>query len=303
MIRAIAVLMATGLTVCGQAKILAIVDAATFKPGLPYGGGLATIFVSSYGSQQPGTYLAPPSGPLPFVLAGVTVEVNAARCPLLAVVIPSDLSTPVQINFQVPLERNASILTQLPDGFPGNIAVAGVGSAFQSPLPGPPNFGGGFYSDAKGYVTAQHWLDNSPVTLQNPARPGEVIIAYANDFFPVWPAPPIGFATPSQPLFQISTSDAIIPDPGHLYLQTYPRVPPPPPFPVAASITNTPPLAILFQGLAPGLVGVEQINFVVPSNQQSGDWPLFFNDGCAPGQLSGCSLAPNSSTYAMLPVR
>jgi uncharacterized protein (TIGR03437 family) len=303
MIRAVALLLATGLTVWGQAKILAIVDAAAFQPGLPYGGGLATIFVVGSG-PQPGTYAAPPSGPLPFVLAGVAVQVNSARCPLLAVVVPSNSSAPVQINFQVPLERNGTLVPTLPEGT-SYLLVRGLGSAvIQTPLPMPPAFGG-FFTDGNGYVTAQHASDYSPVTTQNPAHPGETIIAYADDFFPVWPAPPIGFATPLQPLFQFSDEDGVgnligISSPGGLYLQAYTT---PNPFSPKGSYPNTPPLTMLFQGLAPGLVGVEQINFVVPANQQPGNWSLFFNDACPPGQTSRCPTVPASSPYAMLPVR
>jgi uncharacterized protein (TIGR03437 family) len=289
-----------------QPKIEAIVNAATFQPGLPYGGGLATLFVSGL-SGTPGTYLAASSAPLPFALAGVGVEVNYALAPILAVVIPpAGQSAVAQINFQVPLERNASIRPLTPGGFPGYLALMqpqGGGRAIQAPLGDPPLFGG-FFSDGQGYAIAQHASDYRTVTVQNPAHAGETILAYANDLYPVWPSPPVGFPVPQQLLFQF-TSHGPFPtytdSPGNLYLQAYPGqavtpaqgiVPP-----------NTPPLTILFQGLAPGLVGVEQINFVVPANQQPGDWPLFFDTGCPPGQVSGCPGGGNASPSVKLPVR
>jgi len=59
-------------------------------------------------------------------------------------------------------------------------------------------------------------------------------------------------------------------------------------------------------GLAAGLVGVEEINFTIPSNQQSGNWALFFNRGSCPdgsGIPGDCGASLGlSSPYVMLPV-
>ena len=56
------------------------------------------------------------------------------------------------------------------------------------------------------------------------------------------------------------------------------------------------------------MIGVEQINFVVPSNQAPGDWALFYNIGTCdasgacenPGFFAS---AASSSPYVKLPVR
>jgi len=288
-----------------QPTIQAVVNAATFQPGLPYVGGLATLYVSGL-SGAPGTYIAASSAPLPFALAGVGVEVNYAAAPILAVVIPpAGQSTVAQINFQVPLERNASIRSLAPDGFPGYLAVIqqNVEQVRQAPLEDRSLFGG-FFSGGNGYAIAEHASDYSAVTVQNPAHAGETIIAYANDLYPVWPAPPVGFPVPQQPLFQFTTGGAFVTyilSPGNLYLQAYPGPQGPPD--IGITPPNTRPLTILFQGLAPGLVGVEQINFVVPASQQPGDWPLFFDTGCPPGQISGCPGGGNASPSVKLPVR
>jgi uncharacterized protein (TIGR03437 family) len=283
-----------------QPKIEAIVNAATFQPGLPYGGGLATVFVSGL-SGAPGTYLAASSAPLPFELSGVGIEVGAARDPVLAVVIPPGPSAMAQINFQVPLERNA-LISVVPNTYLGLVLQSGI--EVYAVKPDPPSWGG-FFSDGNGYAIAQHASDYSTVTAQNPAHAGETIIAYANDLYPVWPPPAIGFPTPPQPLFEFSTDRVAtgthvpIPSPGNLYLQTYPG-------PRGTAGTGTTPsapsLSILFQGLASGLVGTEQINFVVPANQQPGDWALFFAIGCQPDQVSGCFLG-SASPLVKLPVR
>jgi hypothetical protein len=92
----------------------------------------------------------------------------------------------------------------------------------------------------------------------------------------------------------------------YLYLQAYPT---PNCNPVSGegcqSFTSTPPVHTTFEGLAPGQVGVEQINFVVPANQQPGNWALFFNIGSctqAPFAPGGCGNG-SSSPYVMLPVQ
>jgi hypothetical protein len=64
-------------------------------------------------------------------------------------------------------------------------------------------------------------------------------------------------------------------------------------------------LKILFQGLAPGKVGVQQVDFVVPEDQPPGEWSLFFNRGsCPDGSMRPCSESePLSSRAVLLPVR
>ncbi len=209
----------------------------------------------------------------------------------------------VQINFQVPLERNASLRTLAPSGYGGYLSAGNnEGGGTLTPLPEIPECGG-FFSDANGFAIAQHASDFSPVTPENPAHPGETIVAYANDFFPVWPSPPVGFPAPLQPLFQILPANlSFIRGAGYLYLQRYPRRV----NPSDQSYASTPALETPFEGLAPGLIGVEQINFVVPKNQQPGDWDLFYNKGSCPDGVpppGRCSPTASSSPSVKLPVR
>ncbi len=300
-------------------KIEAIVNAASFQPGLPDGGSLATIFCSGLDSSltgQAGTVIAPASSPLPTQLAGVQVSINGAPAPILAVVIPqAGDPTNAQINFQVPIERNVSLTTNV--GMAGTLSVVvqnastPVATDTLTTLPTPSEdtrlftgvLPGGFFSDANGYAIALHASDLSLVTLQNPAHQGETITAYANDFFPVWPPPPIGFPTPPEPLFELLPGAITgIGSPYFPYLQTYVKPIPQNP---ATFYALTPALKVTFQGLAPGMVGVEQISFVVPEHQQPGDWPLFFNVGSCPdgsGCCNGCG-GSLSSAYVNLPVR
>jgi uncharacterized protein (TIGR03437 family) len=259
-------------------QVVAVVNAATFQSGMPNGGALATVFVSglqvSPNGPYPGLFVAN-SMPLPSTLGDVQILVCLAVAPLLAVYIPPQGSSNyVQINFQVPLERNvAPILApdcSLSIYFSGQYnTIAGV-----SPLPQPAL--GGFFSDGNGNVIANHASDNSPVTSSNPAHPGETINAYANDIFETWPEPPVGIPAPAQPQITNALGSPNL----ALYLQAYPSCMSNP-IPGAGPIqcpANTPPLATTFLGMAPGQIGVEQVNFTVPANQQPGNWPLFFNN-------------------------
>jgi uncharacterized protein (TIGR03437 family) len=288
-----------------ELKIVTVVNSASYQEGMPTGGALASILCTGL-TGEPGIVNAPSSSPLPFELAGITVSVNGAPSPIFSVFIPpAGASTLGQINIQVPLERNTTLRSEGVDagGYLGVVQKGGFAILTKLPVSGL----GGFLSDGSGYLVAQHASESTPVTLDNPAHPGEAIIAFANDFFAVWPPPPIGFPAPDQPVFQIFASKSrpfYAFDDSYLYLQEYPEIIPPgvTGFP-SGSFTHTPALEITFRGLAPGQIGVEQIVFVVPNNQQPGDWALFFNNGSCPDGSGPCQSHGASSAYAKLPVR
>jgi hypothetical protein len=201
------------------------------------------------------------------------------------------------------MTRNATV-SPTPDS--GHIVViAGIDPAVQSQLSGRlmavlPTTGagnGGFFADANGYALALHAADFSLVSLDNPAHPGEVIIAYGDDLFPVWPPAPIGLPTPEDVTFQYDPRLPVFYVPYQsFFLEDYPLTsfgPNPTP--------RLPALQVLFRGLAPDQIGMEQIQFVVPPNQAPGDWPLWAHtalctspDTCGPG---------TASPYVKLPVR
>jgi len=290
-----------------QPAVVAVLNSASFQSGLPAGGALATAYASGLAALKPGTYLAPASQPLPHTLGGVTVIVDNDYAPLLAVIVLSDASAYVQVNFQVPLSANASLLYEyfgVGPSYSGYIRVSdGVNNAVRSETGNVPQWGG-FFSDANGYAIARHASDASLVTSQNPAHPGESIIAYADDFFMTWPQPPIAIPAP-QVSFQPDYSRRA--SPGNLYLQAYPNpvsTCAPDPGLCNGPAPDTPALTINSMNLAVGSVGVEEVNFVVPSNQPSGTFALFFNScangGGLPGSCGGIS--GDSSPYVLLPV-
>jgi len=292
-IRFVVLLALAIFRIYSQPQITAVVSSASYAPGLPSGGGLATVFCSGpVVSAGPGTYLASSSSPLPTDLVGAEVVVNGVSAPILAVVLTkSNGVLYAQVNFQVPMERNVS----LPNvgGYAGFLTAC---NAVMQPLPPRPL--GSFFADANGYAIAQHASDYSLVTQQNPARAGETVIAYADDLFPVWPPAPVGYPTPAQPLFQQIGG---LFDPGYLYLQSWPGQ-----RPDGSVQPTTQALQTTFMGMAPGMIGVQQVNFVVPANQQPGTFSLFFDSGCGLGVVTGahgCANFPTAGPPVLFPVK
>jgi uncharacterized protein (TIGR03437 family) len=276
----------------GQIVSSGPLNAASFTLAMPSGGALATVFI--FGAiGTPGILIAPSSLPLPFELGGIRVTVNGAAAPILAVVIPpAGSSSAGQINFQVPLERNAT-LSQSGAGVGGTMVVSQTGNGeFTLSLSGigVGEYYGSFFADANRFAIARHASDQSLITVQQPARPGETIIVYGNDFFPVWPPPPIGIAVPQSPLFPFYSGGYVQNLPA-FYLGSFPGL----------QVTGrSPALQVLSARLAPNMVGVEQLEIVIPANQAPGDWALFSARGC-PQQLITC--VESTSPYVLLPVR
>ena len=284
-----------------QVKIQALVEPVSYARGLPNVGSLASIYVSGL-TGAPGLYLPTTALPLPFQLAGINVTVDGVLAPILAVYIPpTEQKTNALINIQVPLEWNTEAAASR-----SSLIVQESLSLRSDEITPVSNSGwwGGFFSDQDGFGFAQHTSDNSPVTRENPAHAGETIAVLANGLFRVWPPAPIGFPTPPQPVFVTTT-----PYPqgtGYLFLQSPPVTMIFPPLGDIGSCASSPALKVTFEGLAPGFVGVEQIQFVVPANQQPGDWALFFNIGTdINGQCPSPARheTPSSGPYVKIPVR
>lgn len=274
--------------------IISVQNSASKEVGLPGGGGLATILLTRL-PAGPGIFTATTS-PLPYRLYDFEVTVNGAPAALLEVFVPAPGdTTPARIDFQVPMERNATLRAGGQD-VGGALTIKRRGSGFVRLTPLPCCARGGFFSDANGYAIAKH-TDGTPVTVGNPARPGETIVAFANDFFFVWP-PPIGYLVPEQPVFEFRYTQIYG---EHLYLEDYPGMNAP--FFHSGSFATTPEVQMTFRGLATNQIGVEEIHFIVPDNQKPGDWALFFNVGSSPDRGGPCDIRGSSSAYVKLPVR
>jgi uncharacterized protein (TIGR03437 family) len=170
-----------------------IVNAASYAPGLPLAGGLASMFVR--GLNLSGAIVATGS-PLPTQVAGVSILVGGIPAPILAVAPAA--SGMQQINFQVPFAAASNVVE----------LRYGGSSTFAFPQTAPP----GIFTLSDGAAAIQHAADYSLVTPANPAHPGEVIIVYATGLGKVSPVVATGVA-PSGPAAVVATcgSSSLVP--------------------------------------------------------------------------------------------
>ena len=225
-----------------------LTNGASFLPGLPAPGGLASLFL--HGLNVSGTAIGT-GDPLPTELEGVSILVGGFPAPVLAVAnIP--VSNPLgmqQINFQVPFETQTNLV---------EVRYQGL-STFVLPQAVAP----GIFTLADGSGAIQHASDYSLVTASNPAAPGETIVIYATGLGPVTGAVADGTPAPGPfPAQQMCQSPVVTiggtPEDG------------------AGTSAN-----ILYAGLTPGYVGLYQVNVQVPTSTPAGPASLYiFSPGC-----------------------
>jgi len=225
-----------------------LTNSASFHPGLPGPGGLASLFVT--GVPVSGT-LVTTENPLPDTLAGVSILVDGKPAPILAVADlgPSGGIDRQQINFQVPFE--APVITDPSQPHLVEVRYGGL-STFISPQ----NVGPGIFVLPDGTPAIQHAADYSPVTASNPVTKGETIIVYATGLGSVDNGPATGMpATGAAPMS------------GHCGA---------PAATIAAPLGTTPSIfgAVGYAGLTPGAVGLYQLNITTSPNLPSGDVEL-----------------------------
>jgi len=194
---------------------------------------------SLYGSALAPATVSASSPPLPNTLGGVTVEINTIPAPLFFV-------SPTQINFQAPwdLEGHSSATLTVINGalksapLPVNVTVAAP-SLFTMDSSGR---GQGAILIAGPEVLA---APAGKFSQSRPAHPGETIEIYGTGLGPV----------------------------SRIQLDGTPKTPTTPP-----AITQTPtvtiggvPGTVTFSGLAPGAVGLYQVNVQVPDGAPAGD--------------------------------
>jgi uncharacterized protein (TIGR03437 family) len=245
-------------------NIVAVTRSADFQPGLPQAGSLSSIFVTGLQGEQ--GIITGTKYPLSNELNGVSVLIDSIPAPILAIAFFSGYQ---QINVQVPWE----------DATPKVVQVAKNGVQAQTSDTGAEDaFKGVFVSDANGYGVVQHASDYSLVTTQNPAHPGEYLIAYSQNLGPVTNQPPTGALAPYDPL-----AESIIENPSGCVVEDVVQF---------GSLTPAPQWMATptYKGLTPGTVGLYQVNFQLPSFVALGDLPMTFERNVfAGGALSSCS--------------
>ena len=165
-------------------------------------------------------------------IQGITAKIAGVRPDSVTVIVPPGVTPDVAAVVQVDTG------TETP--FEG-ARVAAVSALAPEFLPGPPLR---FFS---GLTLAAHQDWSGLISEQSPARPGEVVHAYAVGLGPTNPSVAYGEAAPSEePFARLSMPLACTAS-----LQT--------PLPVSF------PIKILFAGLAPGYAGVYQVDWQVPA--------------------------------------
>ena len=253
----------------GEIEILAVTSGASFTQGIPNSGSIASIFCT--GLQVDGI-VAAQGLPLPRILGGIRVTVGGAEAPIFAV---ANLDGYQQINIQVPLETRT---VHVPEwGLPAaDVVVEQEGRRGERrwwwgvytwpPFKSPGEF---FRIEGTNWGIFQHAADDSLVTPENPARPGETLITYLTGMELTNPVVPTGEPAPEEPPAAIAHTapDPRCPQCGYndyylkfdLDYETGDK-----------SFDGNKDARAIFVGLTPRLVGVNQINFTLPSVLPSG---------------------------------
>lgn len=160
-----------------------------------------------------------------------------------------------QINFQIPWETNPGSATVVVST--GGVASAAVNITVQAAAP-------------ELFVQGSHAIvQNSDFSLNsssNPAKAGGSILAYLTGAGPVSNPPAEGAAAGSSPLSSVTSA-------------------------VTATIGGQP-ADVSFAGLAPGFVGLWQVNITIPSGITKGDLPLTVTVGGQTSSPANVSVTP-----------
>lgn len=246
---------------CGAIGPCKVTSAADFTPGLPRAGSLATLFCSGLTGLN-GGLIVPEDIPRPRSVAGIAVSVAGVAAPILAV---ADFGSYQQVNFQVPWESASARPLMVIQGGETLEMVDGLDRVVWSV----------FFRTSTGGAVAQHAADYSLVTLENPGRPGEWIIVYGTDLGPLPNRPETGMPAPFDPLAPVT-------NPAELYS-------------LRLSVQNRQDSLERWAGLAPGFIGVYQVNVRIPSDFPAGQASLrairlkfcgfFWTPGCGRGWI------------------
>ena len=198
---------------------------------------------------------------LPTILGGTCVTLNNVALPLLA-------AAPGQINFQIPPGLAAgkyplivrSIVNQAASTQSINVSVAKYAPAVFVTSSGP----------------AIYHSDGSPVTKSNPTTRDQRLVIYATGLGPTTGGTvTAGSPAPSSPLAVTGPLTVYFGTPGY----------------------SQAPVVVEWSGLAPGLIGVYQIDVYIPGTHMEGDAvPVVLQIGSVMSPTSG-SLVPTVSSH------
>jgi uncharacterized protein (TIGR03437 family) len=208
------------------------VSAASFLPGAAIPGSLISLFGLNFAQGNAAGGL-----PWPTTLEGVALAFNGVAAPL-------NFVSASQINAQVPWELSSQQSVQLAVNANGLVGCAATSTS--TALVAPAIFSVNGSGKGQGAI-----LIANTATLAAPAGPGSTP-ATAGDYLSI-------FATGLGPVSNTPASGAAAGNP--LGVTQYPPV-------VTIGGVNAP---VTFSGLAPGFVGLYQVNVQVPANTPKGD--------------------------------
>jgi uncharacterized protein (TIGR03437 family) len=188
--------------------------------------------ISIFGSDLSPVNLATQEIPLPTALGDTCLTVNGLPVPMLFV-------SPGQINAQLPFETigDVTLVLRTPGGVSDNfnmVVQAGAPGVFQSGVAGPET----------NLPTIIRSDDNQLVTASNPVHKGDTLVIYLTGLGQTNPAVPDGQPGPAGPL-AVALNEPTV---------------------TLGGVG----LTVGFAGMAPGEVGVYQINVTVPGGVPQG---------------------------------
>ena len=220
-------------------------------------GAIGSIFGANLASR---TSVADQAPPLPVSLGGTTVTIASRKVPLFFV-------SPGQINFQVPVFGFSGLTT-----VPMTIALGNMSSTVNVRIQpvAPALFTTNAQGTGQGSVliagTASLAAPTGAFPGSRPVKAGEFISIYCTGLGTTNGGPPAGSASPGNP---------------------------PAPTLATPSVTiGGVPATVSFSGLAPGYVGLYQVNVQVPTGAPSGDAvPIILTIGGLPGNTVTIAVA------------
>jgi uncharacterized protein (TIGR03437 family) len=230
-----------------------VIENAVFQEGdVVAAGGIVAAFGEQLSFEQPQSNQ---SLPLPQQLGGARVFVNDQPAPIF-------FTSYGQVNFQIPYDTAPGEATVRIDrgSQRGNSVTVNVVPASPKILRLRLRDAGINIAEARDFFgIAVNAADNTfslPRSLgipnSRPSRRGEAIILYGLGMGQTNPPVRAGEAAPTEPLAAVASSSAVV------YFG-------------ALALNTGAPQDALFAGLTPGLVGLYQVNVVVPEQSPSGD--------------------------------
>lgn len=214
-----------------QASGIAVVNAASYLPGISP-GGLITIFGPNLSNVTGIVYAG--TDPLPTQLAGVQVFINGIPAPIYGVAYANgEDQISVQVPYEVAVGPGAAQVQVYNNGVLAASVV--VDSFTEDP---------GIFMYNGNYAVAVH-ADYTLIGPNNPAQPGEVIVLYTTGLGPLNQNLIDGLGAPYNPL-------AYTIDPFQVFV-------------------NGENCYVDFSGLAPGFVGLYQLNVTLPLDLPRGN--------------------------------